>query len=89
MAVASWILDKSAAARAEDPVVGPQLIDMAGSLFVCAIGELEQLYSVRSAPDYDAPKAELHANFDVVPAPQDVLDREQAGPLATVTTSST
>jgi predicted nucleic acid-binding protein len=75
VAIAGWIVDKSAAARAEDPVVGPQLIDMAGSLFVCSVGELEQLYSARSARDYDELKADLHANFEVVAAPSDVLDR--------------
>jgi predicted nucleic acid-binding protein len=75
VAIAGWIVDKSAAARAEDPVVGPQLIDMAGSLFVCPVGELEQLYSARSARDYDELKSDLHANFEVVAAPSDVLDR--------------
>lgn len=75
MAVTGWIVDKSAAARAEDPVVGPQLIDMAGSLFLCAVGELEQLYSARSATDYEELKSDLHANFEVVATPSDVLDR--------------
>ena len=75
MAIAGWIIDKSAAARAGDPVVGPQLIDMAGSLFVCPIGELEQLYSARSARDYDELKSELRANFEIIAAPSDILDR--------------
>jgi predicted nucleic acid-binding protein len=75
VALAGWIIDKSAAARAQDPVVGPQLIEMAGSLFVCPVGELEQLYSARSARDYDDLKTDLHANFDVVDAPTDVLVR--------------
>ena len=75
MAVAGWVLDKSAAARADDPLIGVQLAELAGSLFVCPIGELEQLYSARSAGDYDARKSLLHASFEVVPAPPDVLDR--------------
>lgn len=75
MAVAGWIADKSAVARADDAIVGPQLAELAGSLFVCPVGELEQLYSARSASDYDALKADLRASFEVVQAPADVLDR--------------
>ena len=70
-----WVLDKSAAARADDPEVGPQLAELAGSLFVCQIGELEQLYSARSGGDYDELKSELHADFEIVVAPPDLLDR--------------
>jgi len=69
------VLDKSAAARAGDPVVGTQLAELAGALFVCPVGELEQLYSARSASDYDHLKVTLHASFDIVTAPPDVLDR--------------
>ena len=66
MALTGWILDKSAAARADDPVVGAGLAELAGSLFVCPVGELEQLYSARSAADYDALKSSLHASFRIV-----------------------
>lgn len=75
MAVAGWLLDKSAAARAADPVVGPQLAELAGSLYVCPVGQLEQLYSARSARDYDALKMELEASLGFVAAPPDVLER--------------
>lgn len=75
MAVGGWILDNSAAARSADPVVGVQLTGLTGDLFVCPMGELEQLYSARSAADYDARKSLLHASFRVVPAPPDVFDR--------------
>ncbi len=75
MALDGWVLDKSAAARADDPVIGAQLAELAGSLFVCPIGELEQLYSARSAADYDDLKSMLHANFQIVVAPPDLLDR--------------
>ena len=75
MAVKGWILDKSAAVRAGDPAVAAELALLAGSLFVCAVGELEQLYSTRSASDYDASKADLRASFTLVAAPADVLDR--------------
>jgi predicted nucleic acid-binding protein len=75
VAVAGWILDKSAAARGSDPVIGAQLAELAGNLFICPVGELEQLYSARSARHYDQLQAELHAGFDVVSAPSDLLER--------------
>lgn len=75
MALAGWIADKSAVVRAGDPVVGAQLDELAGSLFVCPVGELEQLYSARSARDYDQLKADLRTSFELVSTPADVLDR--------------
>src|SRR5438105_10146806 len=53
VAVAGWVLDKSAAARAGDETVGAQLAELAGQLYICPVGELEQLYSARSARHYD------------------------------------
>ena len=78
MAVAGWVLDHSAAVRASEPGFGQQLAELAGSLFICPIGELEQLYSARSARDYDALKSNLHQTFEVVVAPPDLLDRALA-----------
>ncbi len=78
MAVARWVLDKSAAARASDPVVGPQLDELAGLLAVCPIGQLEQLYSARSAADYDRLADDLSERFDLFRAPTDVLERALA-----------
>ena len=75
MAVTGWVLDKSAAARAGDERVGAQLAELAGQLYVCPIGELEQLYSSRSARHYDQLQAELHVAFEIVDAPPDILDR--------------
>ena len=75
MAVAGWILDKSAAARTGDERVGIQLAELAGQLYICPIGELEQLYSARSARHYDQLQAELHAAFEVVDAPPDIFER--------------
>ncbi len=75
MAVAGWILDKSAAARAGTPGVSSQLQELGGSLAVCPVGELEQLYSARSAEDYDALKSDLRGTFEMVAAPPDLLDR--------------
>ncbi|PZS16960.1 MAG: VapC toxin family PIN domain ribonuclease [Acidimicrobiales bacterium] len=78
MAISGWLLDKSAAARAGQPGVGQQLDDLAGHLFVCPVGELEQLYSARSARDYDDLKVDLHLNFEVVAAPRDLLEKALA-----------
>lgn len=78
MAIAGWLLDKSAAARAADAIVGAQLADLVGSLRICAIGQLEQLYSARSAEDYDALSASLLDSFDLAPAPADLLERALA-----------
>ena len=74
MAVAGWVLDKSAASRARDPRVAAGLAELAGTLFICPIGELEQLYSARSAPDYNLLKTELRAGFPLLSAPPDILD---------------
>ena len=75
MAVTGWILDKSAAARARDTGVAAGLAELAGSLFLCHVGQLEQLYSARSAEDYDEVDADLRATFDIVAAPTDVFER--------------
>jgi predicted nucleic acid-binding protein len=73
--IAGWILDKSAAARSDDAAVSQALVELAGLLFVCPIGELEQLYSARSAQDYDALKKDLHASFEILSPPADIFDR--------------
>lgn len=78
MALIGWLLDKSAAARAGDPIVGGQLAELAGQLHVCPVGELEQLFSARSANDYDALQDELHAAYTKVAAPPDLLERALA-----------
>ena len=75
MAVGGWIVDKSAAARGSDPVVSDQLIELAGLLYICPVGELELLYSARSARDYDEQRDQLHDNFESVAAPPDLLER--------------
>ena len=75
MAVSGWIVDKSAAARGSDPVVSGQLLELAGSLYVCPVGELELLYSARSARDYDARRSLLHDNFLPATIPSDVFAR--------------
>jgi predicted nucleic acid-binding protein len=75
VAVAGWVVDKSAAARAGDPRIGPQLLELAGALHICPIGELEQLFSARSADDYDARRDQLHDSFESIDAPADVFER--------------
>ena len=75
MALTSWLLDKSAAARAGDVAIREQLDELAGFFYLCRVGELEQLSSARSARDYDALKADLHESFNVVVPPVDVFDR--------------
>lgn len=75
MAVDGWILDKSAASRIESPRISRELDAMAGSLFICPVGALEQLYSARSGRDYDELKLDLDANFATVTPPADLLER--------------
>jgi predicted nucleic acid-binding protein len=75
VAVTGWVLDKSAAVRARHPQLGGQIDELAGSLYLCPVGALEQLYSARSARDYDELKADLSATFETVSPPPDLLDR--------------
>ena len=74
MAVTGWILDKSAAARAADESIAGQLEELAGSLYLCPVAQLEQLYSSRSGRHYDELDSELRASFRIVHAPADVFD---------------
>jgi predicted nucleic acid-binding protein len=75
VAVKGWLLDKSAAARSGDERVGTQLAELAGSLFLCPVGVLEQLYSARSAKDYDALEADLRNAFEIIATPPDLFER--------------
>ncbi len=75
MAVSGWIVDKSAEARGTDPVVRRQLTELAGMLYICPMGELEFLYSARSARDYDERRGLLHVNFLPAAAPPDIFER--------------
>ena len=75
MAVRGWLLDKSAAARSGHKGVAEQLAELAGSLFLCPVGQLEQLYSARSARDYDALEADLRSSFEIVSVPSDIFAR--------------
>ena len=78
MAVDGWILDKSAAARLDDPAIREQLDELAGRLWICPVGELEQLYSARSARDYDVLADGIRETFPRAAAPPDVFERALA-----------
>ena len=78
MAVDGWILDKSAAARLDDPAIRAQLDELAGRLWICPVGELGQLYSARSARDYDVLAAGIRDTFPTAAAPPDVFERALA-----------
>ena len=73
-----WIVDKSAAARGADPEIRRQLSALAGELFLCPVGMLEQLYSARSADDYDALTDKIQATFHVAETPPDIFTRALA-----------
>ena len=68
MAVAGWVLDKSAAGSVGNPGVGRARRTARLTVHLSG-GELEQLYSARSGKDYDTLKAELLS----VDAPPDLL----------------
>jgi predicted nucleic acid-binding protein len=72
---AGWVLDTRAAVHAANARIAAELALLAGRLFGCPIGALEQLYAARSAAGYDALRAALRAGFGTVAAPADVLDR--------------
>lgn len=75
MAVAGWLVDKSAATRSADPIVRSALDELGAGLFLCSVGLLEQLYSARSATHYDQFDAVLRRDFPVVDMPGDIGDR--------------
>lgn len=78
MAVDGWIIDRSGSARSAHPAVARQLAELSGSIHLCPMGELEQLYSARSARDYDGMRAMTRERLRIVAAPPDVLDRALA-----------
>jgi predicted nucleic acid-binding protein len=77
VAVDGWIIDKSVATRIHHPEIAAQLAAADGPLYLCEVGLLEQLYSARSAPDYDLVLNKLRSSFDILEAPGDVLRRAQ------------
>jgi predicted nucleic acid-binding protein len=73
VAIGGFILDKSAAARSNDARVRAELTELAGTLYLCPVGQLEQLYSARSAKHYDVLEVELRGAFPIAEAPPDVF----------------
>lgn len=73
--MSGWVLDKSAAVRASEEDVRSTLAELREELYVCPIGKLEQLFSARSAADYEERMEELHARFQMIAAPPDILER--------------
>ncbi len=71
-----YLVDKSALARAGDPLVRDRLRRLSefGLLASCSIVNLEVLYSARSREDYDAIADEL-AGFEHIPIDETVMDR--------------
>lgn len=78
MEVSGWLLDKSAAVRAGDGVIGDQLAEFEGHLKICGMGLLEQMYSAKSAQHYDSMLAGLTSTFAVVDPPADIFQRALA-----------
>lgn len=73
VAMTTWILDKSAHVRLVAGATPPAGIDLT-DLAICDIGELEWLYSARSATDYDSQQTSLRA-YQILRAPSDIFDR--------------
>jgi hypothetical protein len=69
----TWILDKSAHVRLLGGATPPAGIDLT-DLAICDIGELEWLYSARSASDYDDQQKSLRS-YRTLHAPTDIFDR--------------
>ncbi len=73
--MSGWLVDKSVAARTGAPVIAAQLVELADQLWVCPVGQLEQLYSARSATSYDELADALRAQFNLADPPSDLLAR--------------
>ena len=77
MALSGWIVDKSVATRLDDPSVAEQLMDADGPLHLCEVGLLEQLYSAKSARDYDRLENILRTSFEILASPPDLVQAAQ------------
>lgn len=77
MEVKGWLLDKSAAARIDQPRVAASLAELAGLLWICPVGRLEQLFSARSASDYDLLVQQLDVGLHQAATPSDLFYRAQ------------
>jgi predicted nucleic acid-binding protein len=75
VAIEGWLVDSSVAARSTESSIRFQLGEIESSLYLCEVGELEQLYAARSQRDYEALKFVIHRSFSVLPSPPDLLNK--------------
>ena len=77
MAVATYLADKSALARLDEPAVAARLGPLIETAMVatCAVIELEILYSTRSHDQYETVAADRRAGYEWLPMPDEVWDR--------------
>jgi predicted nucleic acid-binding protein len=69
-----WVLDKSAHVRILSGAALPDGV-AADDLAICPIGQLEWLYSARSAGDYDTRRTAIRDQFAVLAAPADAFEQ--------------
>jgi predicted nucleic acid-binding protein len=77
MAIAEFLVDKSASARASSPDVAEryEVLLAAGQLAMCSIFQLEMLYSARNGADFDRLNADMCASYELLATDQEDFDR--------------
>lgn len=77
MAIAEFLVDKSASARAASVDIAERYETLlaAGQLAMCSIFELEMLYSARNGADFKRLDADMRASYELLPTDQEDLDR--------------
>ncbi|MCU1487257.1 MAG: PilT protein domain protein [Actinomycetia bacterium] len=77
MAVAEYLVDESALARLDQPVVFARLAPLveAGLVATCAVIELEILYSTQRHADYEAVRVDRREGYEWLPMADEVWDR--------------
>jgi predicted nucleic acid-binding protein len=77
MAIAGFLVDKSAAARASSPDVAERYETLlaAGQLAMCSMFELEMLYSARSGHDFHRLDDDMCESYELLHTDQEDFDR--------------
>lgn len=77
MAIASYLVDKSAWARLPQAAVAARLIPLidAGLVATCAVIELELRYSARNHNEFESIAHQRRAGYEVLVMPDEVWDR--------------
>jgi predicted nucleic acid-binding protein len=77
VAVARYLADKSALARLSHEAVARRLGPLleAGLVAICAIVELEVLFSTRNHDEYEAVQQDRQMGYEWLPMPDEVWDR--------------